>query len=75
MELVIYAMLDTQSDSSFITESTAKAIGLQGVETRLSLSTMTASDKVVKCHRYGGLRVRGLTGNRKIDLPSVFSRR
>ena len=74
-EQIVYAMLDSQSDSSFITEGTARALGLQGVETRLSLSTMTASHKVVRCQRYGGLEVRGLDGNRRIALPSVFSRR
>ena len=74
-EQIVYAMLDTQSDSSFITEGTARALGLQGVDTRLSLSTMTASDKVVRCQRYGGLEIRGLSSNQKIPLPPVFSRR
>ena len=74
-EQIVYAMLDSQSDSTFITEGTARALGLQGVETRLSLSTMTASDKVVRCQRYGGLEIQGFSSNQKIPLPPVFSRR
>ena len=74
-ELILYAMLDTQSDCSFITEGATEAMELQGVGTRLSLSTMTASDKIVNCQRYEGLRVQGLTSDRMITLPSVFSRR
>ena len=74
-ELILYAMLDTQSDCSFVTEGAAEAMGLQGVTTRLSLSTMTASDKVVSCQRYEGLRVQGLTSGHIIALPPVHSRR
>ena len=72
---VIYTMIDSQSDSSFITESTAQALGLKGAETRLSLSTMTASDKIVKCRRFQGLEVQGLNCSTKVRLPPVYSRR
>ena len=72
---IIYAMLDSQSDSSFITDNTARALGLQGTETRLSLSTMTSSDRVVKCRRYRGLEVQGINSSIKIRLPQVYSRK
>ena len=74
-EVLTYAMLDGQSDSSFITEGTARALGLTGKEVRLRLSTMTASDKVVKCSRYAGLEVRGYNGEPKIALPQLYSRK
>ena len=44
-ERMVYAMLDTQSDISFITEKTAKALHLKGAETKLLLSTMTSNAK------------------------------
>ena len=72
---VVYAMIDTQSDTSFITDSTARELGLVGKEVRLSLSTLTASDKIVKCTRYAGLSIRGFNKQEEISLPPVFSRK
>ena len=69
---VVYAMLDTQSDTSFITDETARDLGLTGGEGRPSLSTMTSTDQIVKCRQYDGLQVRGYT---QIALPGLFSRR
>lgn len=43
-EILTYAFLDTQSDTSFILEETAKDLNLQGKPIKLSLSTM-ASEK------------------------------
>ena len=75
VERVVYTMLDTQSDSSFITDNTAKELGLKGKNVNLSLSTITANDKLIKCTRFGGLMVRGFNNQLKIKLPEVYSRR
>ena len=74
-EVVVYAMLDTQSDSTFITDNAARSLGLEGKAVRLSLSTMTANNKVIKCERYDGLVVRNFEGNCDIKLPGVYSRK
>ena len=74
-EIMTYAKLDSQSDASFITDNTAKALGLCGSETRLSLSTMTASDKIIKCQRFENLAIRGLGSGLKIPLTQVYSRK
>ena len=74
-ERVTFAMIDSQSDSSFVTEETARELGLKGVDAQLSLSTMTSSNKVVKCKRYVGLQIRGYNDSTKINLPGVYSRR
>ena len=74
-EKLIYAMLDTQSDSSFVTEGTAKSLGLDGREIQLSLSTMTSSDKIIRGNRFEGLAVRGYNSQRRINLPEVYSRK
>ena len=71
---VAFAMLNTQSDTSFITEKTARDLGLVGKDVRLSLSTMTSSDKIIKCKRFNGLQVRGFSSQVNIALPGVFSR-
>ena len=74
-EVLVYTMIDSQSDSSFVTERTAEALGLEGREIRLSLSTMTANNKVVKCNRFSGLEVRGYGSKLKISLPNLYSRK
>ena len=40
-EKLTYAMLDSQSDSTFVTDKTARALGLEGKEIR-KLSTMSS---------------------------------
>ena len=73
-ERVIYAMLDTQSDSSFITEETAAGLGVEGKKVRLSLSTMTSKDQIINCKRFEGLQVRGFNSQHRIKLPGMYSR-
>ena len=73
-EQVVYAMIDTQSDISFITQKTARALGLKGKETKLLLSTMTSNSKTVSCRRFDSLMVRGVNSNDQISLPTVYSR-
>ena len=73
-ERLIYAMLDTQSDTSFVTEETVRALGLEGKETKLILSTMTSDAKAVTCRRFDNLNVRGVHCERRITLPTLFSR-
>ena len=41
-EILIYALLDTQSDATFILQSSCSALGLTGIDVKLSLSTMYA---------------------------------
>ena len=41
-EILIYALLDNQSDSSFISETTANTLGLEGKRIKLSFSTMSS---------------------------------
>ena len=67
-EQLIYTRLDSQSDSCFITVNTAEALGLQGKETRLSLSTMTTNDKLIKCNRFECVTVRGFGSERLINI-------
>ena len=73
-EVLTYAMLDTQSDTSFILESTLENLGVEGSETRLSLSTMLAKNKIINSQRVNGLQVRGYNCDEVITLPSVYSR-
>ena len=43
----MYAMLDTQSDTSFLLDKTKEAMGIEAIEVNLLLSTMNDSKGLV----------------------------
>ena len=63
---MIYAMIDTQSDVTFVTDDTARELGLKGKDVRLSLSTMTSDSKIIRCKRYEGLQIHGFNRLHKL---------
>ena len=73
-EILTYALLDTQSDSSYILESTASSIGLQGEEVKLSLSTMTAKDTKIISQQIKNIKIRGINTDKAIILNEAFTR-
>ncbi len=73
-ERLVYALLDSQSDTSFILNKTCEALKVRGDQTELSLSTMFAEDKSVQCNKVNGLMVRSYDSDVRINLPPVFSR-
>ena len=58
-EVLVYCLLDNQSDTSFILGSVTKSLGVQGHEVDLSLSTMSGQGQVVNSSVMNGLVVRG----------------
>ena len=70
----MYALLDTQSDTTFVLENTCKALGVSGTEVKLSLSTMYAANKVVTSAKVKGLVVRGMNDGPRISLPNAYTR-
>ena len=73
-KVLVYAALDSQSDSSFVLQSIADELRLSGVPTRLSLSTMGAIDQIVSSTKVNDLVVEGcMTGN-SVALSNVFTR-
>ena len=46
-EILVYAILDNQSDTTFISSNAVRDLKLQGVQTHLRMSTMTSSDMLV----------------------------
>ena len=46
-ERLVYALLDTQSDASFVLDSTCYALRLFGTNVRLPLSTMHTENEIV----------------------------
>ena len=73
-ERLVYALLYTQSDTSFILQETCDKMGLHGTNVKLMLSTMTAENTVIDSNKMRGLQVRGYDSDLKISLPVVFRR-
>lgn len=73
-EHLVYALLDTQSDTTFVHEDTCVALGISGVQVNLWLSTMYAENKLVPSCKIKGLKVRGVNGSVEISLPDAYTR-
>ena len=73
-EVLTYAMLDTQSDTTFMLDKTAKRLGVRGAEVQLNLSTMLKENKLIDCERITGVTVRSFHGGKEVDLPALYTR-
>ena len=71
-EQLVYALLDTQSDTTF--EETANALNSKYETAKLLLSTMSVRDNLITCKRFKGLQIRSFEKNVTIDLPDTYSR-
>ncbi|XP_050413224.1 uncharacterized protein LOC126827753 [Patella vulgata] len=74
LECLVYALLDTQSDSSFISDTTCDRLGIDGPHIQLSLSTMFAKDMRVDSRKMTGLIIRGHNCDIKIPLSTAYTR-
>lgn len=73
-EILTYALLDTQSDSSFILEDLASELNVNMQSVQLKLSTMTAVNSVIASKTVSGLQVRGLNTNAHVKLQQAYTR-
>ena len=69
----VYALLDEQSDACFIKESTLTALGVDGPEVDLELSTVLGQKTIIS-KRITGLTVRGVNETTEITLPRTYTR-
>lgn len=73
-EVLVYALLDTQSDTTFILKETAKALNVKSEPVQLKLSTLSSRNTRVYCQKLTDLQVRGFYSNKTIPLPATYSR-
>ena len=73
-ERLVYALLDDQSDTTFITDTVLNHLGVSGPQTNLLLSTMHATDELIKSRKIGGLIVQDFNRQVTLQLPKAFSR-
>ena len=70
---LVYALLDSQSDTSFILDKTLDSFSIPSEHTILNLSTMHGSQSVPTRKSYG-FQVKGFNCDNSITLPPLFSR-
>ena len=73
-EVLVYALLDSQSDTSFILDEVAQDLDTVKSKASLQLSTMAAKSTVIPCEKLVNLQVRGYKNEKKITLPPVYTR-
>lgn len=73
-EVLVYALLDTQSDTTFLLEETSKALHTKNDQVQLRLSTMASQNTIAPCQRVTGLQVRRFYSDKVIPLPVTYTR-
>lgn len=74
-EILVYALLDTQSDSTFVVEDLASHLNSDATDTSLRITTITNTGMTVPCKKYTDLTVRGFNSDKVIALPTTYSRK
>ncbi|XP_078380267.1 uncharacterized protein LOC144663229 [Oculina patagonica] len=72
-EVLVYALLDDQSDACFVKDETLQMLAVSGPDVHLKLSTVLG-EKLVTCHKVSGLIVRGFKESVEVPLPAAYSR-
>ncbi|XP_038050841.1 uncharacterized protein LOC119723991 [Patiria miniata] len=72
-EVLTYAMLDTQSDTSFMLNTTAESLGSKGQPVQMKLATMTSSSTVSNCMLLKDITVRGMHSEKAITIPKLYT--
>ena len=73
-QVLVYALLDPQSDACFISDSVRDQIHADGEEVHLELSTM-AGKALMTCSTLKNLMVRSLNDDTPINLPATYAAR
>lgn len=73
-EVLVYALLDTQSDTTFILDEVAQDLNTNKENVSLRLSTMSTRSTVIPCQKLTSLQVRGYNLKKRIPLPPLFTR-
>ena len=73
-KIMVYALLDEQSDACFVSNSTVSALNIAGQDTNLKISTVLA-EETVKCQKISGLSLSAINNDDKIPLPKTYTRK
>ena len=71
--ILTYALIDSQSDTSFIEEGLAKYL-LHGSKTQLRISTMTSLNEVVDTTKFKNVKIQGMHSEKQVTIPTIYSK-
>ena len=71
---LVYALLDSQSDQSFILDQTLDAFGIESKPVDLSISTTTGLNQSTSSRTCSDFVIRGHNLNEVVELPALCSR-
>ncbi len=71
-QVLTYAMLDTQSDATFINRDIGDALGAPCTDVSLCLTTMSGSS-TREAQRFTDLKIRSPMSNITIDMPAAYA--
>ena len=72
-EVLVYALLDTQSGTNFILDEVAQDLDTSKENVSLRLSIMSSRSMVINCKKLRNLQVRGYNLKKRILLPPLFT--
>ena len=72
-EIMVYALLDEASDTTFIKLKTLRDLGLTGTEVKLNLFTMLGKEEIT-VEKTNRLVVKRIDKRVEIELPTTYSR-
>lgn len=73
-ETLVYALLDTQSSTTFVDKAVCEQMGSGLDPVKLKLTTLMGKDSIVQSDIVSGLRVRGFSSHSFVNLPPVYTR-
>lgn len=73
-EKLVYALLDTQSDTTFIDQEVSDSLNTDKYPVKLKLTTMSGINTVLSSESVFGLRVRGYSSAIQVDLPVAYTK-
>ncbi|XP_030581660.1 uncharacterized protein LOC115777804 [Archocentrus centrarchus] len=73
-EKLVYALLDTQSDTAFIDQELCHELQVGACPVKLKLTTMMGENVIINSERVAGIRVRGYSSATHIQLPPAYTK-
>lgn len=72
-EKLVYALLDTQSDTTYVEQEVSYHLNAYKDPVKLKLTTMSGKDAVITSEKVYGHCVRGYSSSIQIDLPVAYT--
>ena len=73
-EILIYALVDSMSNGTFVLESCAEELNAKSQQTYLKVDTLLDKETMIRSTKYTELRIRAINSQEYVSLPPAFSR-